>query len=67
MARKGRIRAEMEAAYRAATTRGLRVIVLRGGDFIEPTSPRSFWNMIALKGLGRGRITSASAPTCPPT
>lgn len=62
VARKGRIRAEMEAAYRAATTRGLRVIVLRGGDFIEPTSPRSFWNMIALKGLGRGRITSASAP-----
>jgi nucleoside-diphosphate-sugar epimerase len=62
VARKGRIRAAMEASYRAASDRGLRVIVLRGGDFIDPDSPRSFWNMIALKGVGRGRITSASAP-----
>ena len=62
VARKGRIRAAMEASYPAATDRGLRVIVLRGGDIIEPTSPRSFWNMVALKGLGKGRITTASAP-----
>ena len=62
VARKGRIRAEMEASYRAATDKGLRVIVLRGGDFIDPTAPRSFWNMIALKGVGKGRITSASPP-----
>ncbi len=62
VARKGRIRAAMESSYRAASEKGLRVIVLRGGDFIDPTSPRSFWNMIALKGVGRGRVTSASAP-----
>ncbi len=62
VARKGRIRAAMEADYRAATANGLRVIILRGGDFIDPASPRSFWNMIALKGVGRGRITNISAP-----
>ena len=62
VARKGAIRARMEADYRAATDRGLRVIILRGGDFIDPTSPRSFWNMIALKSVAKGRITTASAP-----
>lgn len=62
VARKGAIRAAMEARYRTATDKGLRVIVLRGGDFIDPTSPRSFWNMIALKGVGKGRITNAAAP-----
>ena len=62
IARKGVIRAQMEAAYRAATDRGLRVILLRGGDFIEPGSPKSFWNMIVLKSVAKGRITSASAP-----
>jgi len=60
--RKGVIRARAEAAYRAATGRGLRVIILRGGDFIDPAQPRSFWNMIALKGVSAGKITSASAP-----
>ena len=62
IARKGVIRAQMEAAYRAATDRGLRVILLRGGDFIEPGSPKSFWNMIVLKSVAKGRITTASAP-----
>ena len=58
--RKGTIRAEMEAQYRAATQRGLRVILLRGGDFIDPSSPKSFWNMIVLKSVARGKIQSAS-------
>lgn len=62
VARKGAIRAKMEAEYRAATTQGLRVIILRGGDFIDPTSPKSFWNMVALKSVAKGRITNATAP-----
>ena len=62
MARKGRIRAAMEASYRSASERGLRVIVLRGGDFIDPSAPRSFWNMIALKAVAKGRITNICAP-----
>jgi nucleoside-diphosphate-sugar epimerase len=62
VARKGGIRAKMEADYKAATHSGLRVIVLRGGDFIDPTSAKSFWNMIVLKSVSKGRITTASAP-----
>lgn len=62
VARKGAIRAQMEADYRAATARGLRVILLRGGDFIDPASPKSFWNMVALKSVAKGRITNACAP-----
>ena len=62
VARKGVIRAAMEADYRAASEKGLRVIILRGGDFIDPTAPRSFWNMIALKAVAKGKITTASAP-----
>ena len=58
--RKGTIRAAMEAQYRAATEHGLRVIILRGGDFIDPHSPRSFWNMIVLKSVSKGRIQSAA-------
>ncbi|MBC7479408.1 MAG: epimerase [Pseudorhodobacter sp.] len=58
VARKGAIRVQMEADYRAASERGLKVILLRGGDFIDPQSPRSFWNMIALKSIAKGKITS---------
>lgn len=56
--RKGRIRATMEASYAQAARSGQRTIILRGGDFIAPKSPRSFWNMIVLKPLAKGRITS---------
>lgn len=58
VARKGQIRAAMEASYREASTRGLRVIVLRGGDFLEPQSPSSLWNMVALKGIKAGKVTT---------
>lgn len=54
--RKGRIRAEMEAAYRAS---GLPVIVLRGGDFVDAGSAGTFLNMVTLKGLAKGRFQVA--------
>ncbi|MEO6300050.1 MAG: NAD-dependent epimerase/dehydratase family protein [Paracoccaceae bacterium] len=56
--RKGGIRVQMEADFRAATKQGLRVIILRAGDFIDPEAPRSLWNMISLKYAGFGRIIS---------
>ena len=59
-ARKGAIRVQMEADYRAASTRGLQVILLRGGDFIDPQNPGSFWNMIALKSVATGKLVSPS-------
>lgn len=53
-ARKGRIRSEMEAAYgRAVSEQGIRVILLRGGDFIDPRNPATALNMLVLKHLSR--------------
>jgi nucleoside-diphosphate-sugar epimerase len=60
--RKGGIRVQMEADFRAATAKGLRVIVLHAGDFIDPTSPRSLWNGISLKYVGAGRIITLADP-----
>ncbi len=62
VARKGRIRAQMEAEYHAATSRGLRVILLRAGDYIDPDAPASFWNRITLKFVAKGRITRMTGP-----
>lgn len=62
VSRKGAIRVASEAAYRAASQRGVQVILLRGGDFVAPDAPGSIWNMVTLKGLVRGRITAMAAP-----
>lgn len=60
--RKGAIRAQMEADYRAS---GLPVIVLRGGDFLDETSPATFLNMITLKNLEKGKLAVAGKPEVP--
>lgn len=60
--RKGAIRAAMEAEYRAASARGMQVVIVRGGDFLAPDEDHSFWNMMTLKGLAKGRIVSMTAP-----
>ncbi|MBI1216934.1 MAG: epimerase [Rhodobacteraceae bacterium] len=62
VARKGRIRAELEAAYRNAAAEGLRTIVLRGGDFIDPGNMKTILDMVTLKGLAKGRITAMGRP-----
>lgn len=60
-ARKSRIRSEMEATYRRAVQEdGIRVILLRGGDFIDPENPATVMNMLILKGLKRNRMTRMS-------
>ncbi len=58
--RKGRIRAEMEAAWRAS---GLPVTILRAGDFLDGTQPGLMMGLVVLKGLARGRITAPGDPT----
>ncbi|GHD98212.1 epimerase [Defluviimonas sp. 20V17] len=63
--RKGRIRAQMEAAYRDAAARGTQVILLRGGDFLAPGEARSLLDMVVLKHLARGRITTMGPPSVP--
>ena len=58
VARQGRIRVEMEASYRAASARGLRVILLRGGDFVDPAAAGSLWRRVILPGVARGRVVT---------
>lgn len=60
--RKGAVRAEMEASYKAS---GLPVIVLRGGDFLDETSAGTFLNMVTLKGLEKGKLQIAGNPSAP--
>lgn len=62
VARKGRIRAAMEARYRDASEKGQCVILLRGGDFVDPDSPNTIWRMVMLKGIARGRLTTMGKP-----
>lgn len=62
VARKGRIRAEMEARYREAADRGQRVILLRGGDFVDPVSRATIWRIVTLKGVAQGRLTAMGDP-----
>lgn len=62
VARKGRIRAEMEARYRQAASRGQRVILLRGGDFLLPEAPQMVMNRIILGAVAKGRVTAMGDP-----
>ena len=55
VAKKGRIRVEMERAYADS---GVRTIILRGGDFLDPARDDTLWGRVMLKGLLKGRITA---------
>ncbi|MEZ5911585.1 MAG: epimerase [Paracoccaceae bacterium] len=50
----GRLRIEMEAAYRAS---GVRTIILRGGDFIDTAASGNWFDKVIVAPLRRGRIT----------
>jgi nucleoside-diphosphate-sugar epimerase len=57
--RKGAIRVELERRLRAASDDGLRVLVLRAGDFFGPAAPGALdW----LVMRGKGRVTSVWSP-----
>ncbi len=63
VSRKGRIRAEMEARYRAAAGAGAaRVLILRGGDFILAGGAKGILPEVVLKPLAQGRIVSLGDP-----
>jgi nucleoside-diphosphate-sugar epimerase len=62
VSRKGRIRSEMEARYRAASDRGQRTILLRGGDFLLPEAPQMVMNRVILGGVARGVVTTLGDP-----
>ncbi|MBV2359233.1 epimerase [Thalassococcus sp. CAU 1522] len=55
----GRLRAEMEAAYRAA---GVRTIVLRAGDFLDTEASGNWFDKVMAPSLGRGVLTYPGDP-----
>lgn len=61
--RKGAIRAEMEARLQAASGPGLRVIVVRAGDFFGPQA-RNSWFSQGMVRPGRAVMAIAN-PTAP--
>lgn len=55
--RKGVLRVQMERSFEAAAAKGLRTIVLRGGDFIERKVTGSWFESHIAKNAYRGKFT----------
>lgn len=55
----GRIRIEMEAAYRAA---GVQTIVLRAGDYIDTEASGNWFDMMMIPKLAKGRFIYPGNP-----
>jgi len=55
----GRIRIDMESAYRRS---GVRCIILRAGDFIDTEASGNWLDAVMLKPLGRGVFTYPGNP-----
>ena len=56
VSRKGKVRVEMEQSYRRS---GVRTIVLRGGNFIDPDQNGDIMSMVVLPKIGKGKLTAA--------
>ncbi|MFO7920164.1 MAG: epimerase [Nioella sp.] len=54
----GRIRRQMEAAYREA---GVRTIILRAGDFLDDRASGNWFDRVIAKPLAKGRIAYPGA------
>jgi nucleoside-diphosphate-sugar epimerase len=55
-ARKGRIRVEVEQAMREAAQAGLRVAIVRAGDFFGGPGRGSWFDLVVVKSLAAGRV-----------
>jgi nucleoside-diphosphate-sugar epimerase len=55
-ARKGRIRVEMEQALREAAQAGLRVAIVRAGDFFGGPGRGSWFDLVVVKSLAAGKV-----------
>lgn len=55
----GRVRIEMEEAYRSSA---VRTIILRAGDFIDTCASGNWFDQILIKSLSRGRLTYPGNP-----
>ncbi len=59
VSRKGRVRVDMEAAYR---TSGVQTIILRAGNFIDPDKNGDVASLIILDKVAKGKITYPGPP-----
>ncbi len=55
----GRVRIEMEAAYRAS---GVQTIILRAGDFIDTEASGNWFDMVITAKVARGTFTVPGEP-----
>ncbi len=55
--KKGRLRIEMERAYADAAERGVRTIIIRGGDFIESLQTGNWFDSYIANKSGQGKTT----------
>lgn len=58
----GKIRVEMEAAYRRS---GVQTILLRAGDFLDTQASGNWFDMILIKELAKGKFTYPGNPEIP--
>jgi nucleoside-diphosphate-sugar epimerase len=58
--RKGRIRVDMEQAYRNS---GVRTLVLRAGNFIDPKGNGDVMSLLFLRSIKSGKLTVAGDPS----
>lgn len=56
--RKGRIRIDMENRYRDAVKDGVRTIILRAGDFIDPNRDGTLMSQVILGKIEKGTLTT---------
>lgn len=56
---KGRIRTEMERAYRAS---GVQTIILRAGNFIDPERDDDIMSLVYFRAIKKGKLTAAGHP-----
>ena len=62
VSRKGRLRVEAEARYRAE---GVRTIIIRAGDFIDPMADDSVMDYLYLNKFDKGIVTAPGKPDTP--
>lgn len=58
----GRLRVEMEAAYRES---GVRTILLRAGDFLDTQASGNWFDKVMAASLGKGVLTAPGNPAAP--
>ena len=60
--RKGKIRVAVEAMFQTAAARGVRTLIVRGGDYFGPAAPNSALQWLAVRSKGQVRSVYMPGP-----